>query len=266
MLHLNRGHRRSRRIRQQPQHARVRHQRHIRQVHNLADAVDVRIRLRMHQARISIARVAPYALRCHGILRITLQPQRNRKRVHAELTHVLLNRRHTRLIGQRRIRILLRVKRLRRIERAAIATGNRRRCSQVAVHMEQLLRARIVGLHVGIADRPCRRNPALLMHHPEVFRAHPEHRRAVHLRLATDVVGLLRMQRLTVLIVPRLLGVIAVVQKHSRRAPVQLLLRQKRPALQNQNAFTSPRQVQRQSSSTSSGTNDDRVVRISHAP
>ena len=100
----------------------------------------------------------------------------------------------------------------------------------------------------------------------EVFGAHAEHRRAVDLGLATDEVSLLRMQRLVVLVVPGFGRVVAVVQKHRRGVPVQLLLRQKRPALEDQNTFTSPRQMQRQSSSTSSGTNNDCVERISHSP
>ncbi len=45
-----------------PRHAGVRHQRNVRHVHDLADAVDVRIRLSMDKTRIAIACIAADAL------------------------------------------------------------------------------------------------------------------------------------------------------------------------------------------------------------
>jgi hypothetical protein len=72
---------------------------------------------------------------------------------------------------------------------------------------------------------------------PKVLGAHAKHRRSIDLGLASHEIGLLRVERLAVLILPGLFGVIAVVQKDSGSVPVELLLRHERAALQDENVL-----------------------------
>ena len=93
----------------------------------------------------------------------------------------------------------------------------------------------------------------------KVFGAHTEHRRAIYLGLAAHEIRLLRVERLAVLILPGLLGVVAVVQKDSGCIPVELLLRHERAALQDKDLLAGLGQVEGQRSATRPGANHNRI-------
>ena len=93
----------------------------------------------------------------------------------------------------------------------------------------------------------------------KVFGAHAEHRRAVHLGLASHEIGLLGVERLAVLILPGFLGVVAVVQEDGGGVPVELLLWHEGAALQDQDVLARLGQVQGQRPATRPGANDNRV-------
>ena len=98
MQHLNRSHCCSRCVGEQARHSGVGHERDIRQVHDLADAVDVGVRLGMNEAGVPIAGIAAHALGSKRVGLIALQPERNGKRVDAELADIVLDALHARFI------------------------------------------------------------------------------------------------------------------------------------------------------------------------
>jgi hypothetical protein len=67
------------------------------------------------------------------------------------------------------------------------------------------------------------------------------------------------VKRLAVLILPGLLGVVAVVQEDSGCIPVELLLRHERAALQDEDVLAAFGEVKSQSSPTRPGAYDNRV-------
>jgi hypothetical protein len=79
------------------------------------------------------------------------------------------------------------------VERGAESARTAGRIAEIAVDMEELFRAGVVRLHIGVGDGPCRRDAAAVLDNAEVFRAHAEHCSPVDLGLASDVIGLLRM-------------------------------------------------------------------------
>ena len=68
-----------------------------------------------------------------------------------------------------------------------------------------------------------------MLNDAKIFRPHAEHGSAIDLGLSAYVVCLLRMQLLSVLILPGLFGVVSVVEKDGGCVPVELFLRQKGP-------------------------------------
>jgi len=139
-----------------------------------------------------------------------------------------------------------------------IRRGRGRR-AQVTVDVKKIFRAAIKRLHISVGDGPGRRDAPLMLDDTKVFGAHAKHRRAVHLGLAAHEIRLLRVERLAVLILPGLLGVVAVVQEDSGCIPVELLLRHERAALQDENVLARLGEVQGQCSSTRPGAYDNRV-------
>jgi len=162
-------------------------------MHDLTNAVDIRVGFGMDQARIAITGIASDSLRSQRISFIELESQRYRKSVNAETAHVLLNGLHARFVAESRVRVILRVIRLGWIERGAIPTCNGRGVAEIAVDVKTLFGAGIVGLQIGIGDRPRRRDAALMSDDDEVFCAHAKHGCTIDFRLPTDEVGLLRM-------------------------------------------------------------------------
>ena len=79
--------------------------------------------------------------------------------------------------------------------------------------VKELFGAGVIGFQVGVGDRPCRGDAALMVDDSEVLRTHAKHRGAVHLGLSTDKVGLLWVEVFAVLILPGFLGVIRLSRK-----------------------------------------------------
>ena len=72
------------------------------------------------------------------------------------------------------------------------------------------------------------------------------------------------MQVVAVFILPRLFGVITVVDEDGGCVPVELFLRQERTALDDQDIFAGTGKMQRKRSAARPGSNDDRVVLRGH--
>ena len=75
----------------------------------------------------------------------------------------------------------------------------------LAVHAVEILGPRIIGLEVIVAERPGRRDPAVVPDLAEILLAQAEQRRAIKFRVAADVVMNAGMERASVFAVPRLL-------------------------------------------------------------
>src|SRR5215211_3596284 len=96
----------------------------------------------------------------------------------------------------------------------------------------------VVGLEVGVADRPRRRDAAGVLEDAEVFRAEARQACPVDLGVAADVVMHARGERAPRAGVLPWLGVaIAPVAEHGRRRPVRVLARQEVAALNEQDAL-----------------------------
>ena len=95
---------------------------------------------------------------------------------------------------------------------------------EIAVGGEEFFGTAVVGLEIGVGERPCRRDAVFVMEDAEVLGAEAEKRGSVDLGLASDEVGLLRVERLIVLVEPDVFGVVTVIEKDGRGIPVKFLL------------------------------------------
>src|SRR5215469_14482153 len=94
--------------------------------------------------------------------------------------------------------------------------------SAPAVNVIEPLGLQIVWFKIIVGNRPGRGNPAEVLDFSKVFPAQTEQGRAVELRVSTDVVIRVRMERLTVLVAPLLLGLILALDIDGARIPISL--------------------------------------------
>ena len=106
-----------------------------------------------------------------------------------------------------------------------------------AVHLIEVFGLRVVRLELVVADWPCRRDAAVMADLAEVLFAQPEERGAVELGVSADVVVGVRMERLAVLVVPHVFGVIFRLDVDGARAPVVLLAPDVVAPLEQENPF-----------------------------
>src|SRR6516165_10074192 len=110
----------------------------------------------------------------------------------AGLLEVLGELLDARLVGHRRIREPARARRFCRV------------LAGLPVDQVELLGLGVVRLEIRIGDRPRRRYAPIVLDLLEVALAQPEQDRPKELRVATDEVLLVRLERLAVLVVPDL--------------------------------------------------------------
>jgi len=120
---------------------------------------------------------------------------------------------------------------------ACKASGDCGGGAEVAVDVEELFGARVVGLHVGVGDGPGGGDAALMLDHAEVFRTHAEEGGAVDFGLAADVIGLLGVEGLVVLVVPGFGGVVAVLEEDGGGVPVEFFLGKEGAAFEDEDAL-----------------------------
>jgi len=227
-------------------------QRNVRQVHDLADAVDVGVGFCVHEAGVAVARVAADASALQGIPLVPLQAERARKGPEAELPQIVLDLLHARLVGDCRIRVLLASRRLGRVE------------ALLAVNAVKPLRLGVIGLEHVVRDGPCGGDAALVVKDGEVFLAQSKQRRAVDLGVPTHPVSRSRVKIPAFAIGPHVPRVVPVVEKHRLRVPVGLLPRQERTALEDQDALSCLGEVIGERASAGAGPDDDDVVSLLH--
>ena len=115
-----------------------------------------------------------------------------------------------------------------------------------------------VACGIGTATLPTASNPSPDL--AEIPLAQPQEDGAVELRIAPDVVVDARMERLAVLVVPSLPGLVLVVDEHGLAVPVVLLARQVAAPFQQQDSLAGRGQLVSKRATASAGADDDDVV------
>ena len=137
----------------------------------------------------------------------------------------------------------------------------------VAVDEVQVLGLGVVRLEVVVADRPGRRQAAVVPDLAEVLGPQAEQRRAVELRVPADVVVDLGRELVAVPVVPELRRAVLAAHEHRGGVPVVALTRQVVAPLEQQDPLARRRQpVGQGPSSRSRADHDDVVVLVSGHP
>src|SRR5262249_40862320 len=129
-----------------------------------------------------------------------------------------------------------------------------------AVGHVEVLGAGLVWRQIFIADRPGRRDTALVLDRLEVGLPQARQRGAVDLGITADIVVHAGVERPALSILPGLLGLVALLVKHRRRAPVLRLLRQKVATLEQQHSRTAVAQCVGQRPAPRTRADDDDVI------
>ena len=242
------GHGGAGRVGLEPQRPRAGAQRHVGVFQRGPDGQHLGVGLRVHQAREAVARRAAHAravrhvgLVEHHAARRVERPQARRREVVRELLDA-------RLVADGRERIGTAGRRLGRILAAR------------PVDAVELLGLQVVGLDLVVGDRPRGRDAVVVIELAEVLLAQPVQRRAVELRRAADEVVDLRLERLAVLVVPGVLGDVAVVDEDVGGRPVLRLARQPVAALDQQHPLAGRSQAVDEGAPAGAATDHDDVV------
>src|SRR5262249_48595595 len=107
-------------------------------------------------------------------------------------------------------------------------------------------------------------NTTIMLELAEILFAHAEERGTVKLRVSADVVVSMGMQVLAVFVFPKLFGVVLRFDVDGLRVPVVALARDVIAALQDQDLLPGGSQVVGECTSTSSRSDNDDVVVLSH--
>src|SRR6516162_6230991 len=104
----------------------------------------------------------------------------------------------------------------------------------LAVDVIELLGLAVIGLEIGIANRPGGRDPAMVPDLAEILLAQAEQRSAVEFGVAADVIMDAGLESSTVFAVPGLPRLVFRLYKDSGRVPVVALSWQEIAALEQQ--------------------------------
>jgi hypothetical protein len=94
------------------------------------------------------------------------------------------------------------------------------------VHEVETLRVRVPRFEVLVRERPRGRDAAVVGDLAEVLRAEAKECRAVELRVATDVIVLLRRELVALSVAPLFVGRVLPLQEDGGRVPVVTLARE----------------------------------------
>ena len=216
------------------------------------DADHLGVALRVHQAREAVAGLAADAAALLRIRFVEHDPERHVERAQPVRRQVVVQLLDARLVLHGREPVRRARPRLGRIDAA------------LAVDLIEVLGLRVVRLELVVADRPRRRDAAVVANLAEVLLAQPEQRGAVELGVAADVVVGVRMERLAVLVLPHFLGVVLRLDVDRPRAPVVLLAADVVAALEQQDPLAGRGEVIGERAAARAGADDDHVV-VRHA-
>ena len=211
MFDLHLGDRGAGRVGLEPQRARVGEQRDVGELQRRSDRDHLGVGLGVDQAGEPVAVHAANAGRERHVVLGQHDPAGGVKRPVAGPRQIVVELLDARLVRDRRVGI----GRARgRIDGILAAR---------AVDLVEILGARVVGLEIGVGDRPGGRDAVLVPQLPEVALAQAVELGAVHLRGPPHVVVNAGLKRLAVLVVPGVRRDVAALDEHVLRAPVLLL-------------------------------------------
>jgi hypothetical protein len=226
-------------------------------MHDLANAIDVGVRFGVDEAGVAVAGVATDAFGFEGVDGVTFEAERNGEGMVAEFFYIIVNRLHARFAGERREGIRLGVEGFGGVGAGQVVI-------EIAVGGEEFFGTAVVGLEIGVGERPCRGDAVFVMEDAEVLGAEAEERGTVDLGLASDEVGLLRVERLIVLVEPDVLSVVTVIEKDGGSVPVKFLLGEEGAALEDEDTLAGLCEVEGEGAASCPGSDDDGVVLIGH--
>ncbi len=235
-------------VRPQPHRLCVRQQRDAGVLERRAHGRHLGVGLGVDEAREAVARGAADAPAERRALLVQHHAARGVERVVPGRRQVVRQPLHPRLVGQRRERVLGAGERF-----GGVLAPN-------AMDAVQPLRAGVVRLQVVVADRPCGRDAVVVTNGAEVLAAHAVERGAVELGRAAHEVVDLGLERLPLLIAPRVGRDVAVVHEDRLREPVLDLAGQPVAPLQQQDPPAGRRQVAGEGAAAGAGPDDDHVV------
>ena len=154
----------------------------------------------------------------------------------------------TRLVGDGRKRV------------GALEGGSGRVLAPSAVYLVELLRLRVVGLHLLVGDRPGGRETVLVLDLAEVLGAQPVERRPVQLGRAADKVVHLWFEGLVLGVIPGVLRLVAPIDEYVLGPPVLRLAGEEVAALQQQDLLAGRSEPIHQSPATGPTADHDDVV------
>ena len=128
-----------------------------------------------------------------------------------------------------------------------------------AVDAVDALRLAVVGLEVGVAERPCRRGALVVLDRAEVVLAEAREARAVDLRVAADDVVDPGLEDPAGAVEPALGGLVAAFGEHRVRGPVLRLARQPPPALEHEHVDAAAGERERRRGAAHARADDDHV-------
>src|SRR6516162_3173482 len=132
----------------------------------------------------------------------------------------------------------------------------------LAVDVIELLRLAVIGLEIGIADRPGGRDPPVVPDLAEILLAQAEQRGAVEFGVAADVIMDAGMESPAVLAVPGLLRLVFRLDEDGGRVPVVSLAWQEIAALEQQDALASRREPMGERTAAGTGADNDHVITL----
>lgn len=170
-LHNHVFHFTARCVRLQPLHKRIRQEPYVGILDSLIDTYNLRVGLGAHQTGESVASVAAYAAAFVRVLFIKHDPDGHMKRFQARTCEVFGQLLNARLManGGPGIR--------------GVSGWLGGIFSTISVDLIEILRLRVVRLHIVIADRPSRGDSAMMTQFPEIFFAQSDQRSPVKLRI-----------------------------------------------------------------------------------
>src|SRR5665213_681105 len=101
-----------------------------------------------------------------------------------------------------------------------------------------------------------------MLHFLKIAFPQAEERRAIHLRIAADPVGGLRMEGLALAILPDFVRMVAVLKKDCLGVPILFLLRQKSAAFKDENTLPARSEPLGESAAARARPDDDDVVMV----
>src|SRR5499427_8975082 len=132
----------------------------------------------------------------------------------------------------------------------------------LAVDVIEPLGLAVIGLEIGIADRPCGRDPAMVPDLAEILLAQAEQRGAVEFGVAADVIMDAGMESPAVLAVPGLLRLVFRLHEDGGRVPVVPLAWQEIAALEQQDAPAGRREPMGERAAPGTGADNDHVITL----